>query len=414
MTNQKEILFKERQKRLRDAIELRAPDHVPTTCSFYFFPARYYGCTMQEMMFNPEILWDFHLRATLEFKPDLAQNPFGLTFLGPILEALDYKQMHWPGGQLNNNVPYQFIEGEYMKADEYDHFLSEPLDFIVRRYWPRIAGNFKELQNLPPLSNFSNFMGLSAFGIFSSPEMQSLLDTMKTSGQAAERLISYSLRFNQKLEQEGFPTQGGVTVEAPYDLIGDYLRGTKGLMLDMYRRPDLVHRACEKILPLEIERGITSARRTNSKLVFIPLHKGLDGFMSGEQFLTFYWSYLRELIVGLIDAGLTPYVFWEGDCTSRLPYITNIPAGKAIYRFEATDMMKAKDYLRDKVCIRGNVPITLLSTGSPDEVRAYCKKLIEYVGKDGGFILDSSAHITDAKAENVKAMFESTIEFGVR
>ena len=414
MTSQKEMLFKEREKRLKDAIALKTPDHVPTTCSFYFFPARYYGCTMQEMMFDPEILWDFHLRATLEFLPDLAQNPFGLTFLGPILETLDYKQMHWPGGQLDNNVPYQFVEGEYMKADEYDHFLSEPTDFIVRKYWPRIAGNLKELQNLPPLSNFCSLMGFSAFGMFSSSEMQSVLDTVKTAGQAAERLISYSLRFNQKLAQEGFPTQGGVTVEAPYDLIGDYLRGTKGLMLDMYRRPDLVHKACEIILPLEIERGISGARRTNSMLVFIPLHKGLDGFMSREQFLTFYWPYLRELIVGLIEAGLTPYVFWEGDCTTRLPDITDIPAGKAIYRFEATDMLKAKDHLREKVCIRGNVPITLLSTGTPDEVRSYCKKLIEYVGKDGGLILDASAHITDAKAENVKVMFESALEFGVR
>ena len=43
-----------------------------------------------------------------------------------------------------------------------------------------------------------------------------------------------------------------------------------------------------------------------------------------------------------------------------------------MYRFEATDMFKAKDHLKDKVCIRGNVPISLLSTSSADEVRAHC------------------------------------------
>jgi uroporphyrinogen-III decarboxylase len=135
--------------------------------------------------------------------------------------------------------------------------------------------------------------------------------------------------------------------------------------------------------------------------------------MSPEQFNKFYWPTLRELIVALIDEGLAPYVFWEGDCTSRLEYINDIPAGKAIYRFEATDMMKAKDALRDRVCIRGNVPISLLATGTPDDVESYCKRLIDYVGKGGGFIMDASAGVTDAKPENLRAMFDYTREYGV-
>jgi hypothetical protein len=88
----------------------------------------------------------------------------------------------------------------------------------------------------------------------------------------------------------------------------------------------------------------------------------------------------------------------------------DIPAGKALYRFEATDMMKAKDILGDRVCVRGNVPISILATGTPDDVRSYCKKLIDYAGRDGGFITDSSAGVTDARPENVKAMFDFTKE----
>jgi hypothetical protein len=29
---------------------------------------------------------------------------------------------------------YQFVEGEYMKAEEYDLFLMDPSDFIIRYY----------------------------------------------------------------------------------------------------------------------------------------------------------------------------------------------------------------------------------------------------------------------------------------
>ena len=157
---------------------------------------------------------------------------------------------------------------------------------------------------------------------------------------------------------------------------------------------------------------MSSARKTGTKFVFIPLHKGLDGFMSPEQFKRFYWPTLRDVMMGLIAEGLTPYVFWEGDCTSRLPLIKDIPRGKAVYRFEATDMMKAKDILGERICIWGNVPVSILATGTPEDVRAYCKKLIDYAGKGGGLIVDASAGVNDAKVENLRAMFDFTREYG--
>jgi putative intracellular protease/amidase len=46
-------------------------------------------------------------------------------------------------------------------------------------------------------------------------------------------------------------------------------------------------------------------------------------------------------------------------------------------------------------------------------VKAYCKKLIDVVGKDGGFIMDASTVVDDAKPDNLKAMFAITREYGV-
>jgi len=256
-------------------------------------------------------------------------------------------------------------------------------------------------------------MGTNVFGLFSPPEMQAILDTIKKAGRQLKRFGTYSRRFEKMLKKEGFYSQTGGMADAPFDLLGDFLRGTRGMMLDMYRRPDTILKACEKILPMEIEKGVQSTKRAGGKLCFIALHKGLDGFMSEEQFKKFYWPTLRDLAIGLIGEGLIPYMFWEGNCASRLALIKDIPAGKAIYRFEATDMMKAKDILGDRVCIRGNVPISLLATGTQEEVRSYCKKLIDYAGRGGGFIMDAAAHVTEAKPENLRAMFDFTREYGV-
>lgn len=104
---------------------------------------------------------------------------------------------------------------------------------------------------------------------------------------------------------------------------------------------------------------------------------------------------------------------FEGDNTSRLEVISDIPKGKAIYWFETVDIHKAKEILGDVVCFRGNVPITTLCLGTPDDVKAYVKELIDVVGKDGGLMVDCGIWFDEAKHENIKAMVDFTKEYGV-
>jgi uroporphyrinogen-III decarboxylase len=410
-----EELYREREKRVLDAIALKVPDRVPIVVLFGFFPAKYAGLTVEEAMYDPEKLFDAQLKALLEFAPDMDQAPFAIRSLGPTLEALDFRQLKWPGHGVAKDHTYQFVEGEYMTADEYDHFLLDPSDFMVRKYWPRVCGKLKGFEKLAPLHGIiTYYMGFN-LGIapFSLPEVAEAFAAMQKAGEEAVRIAAYSRRYAEKAKEEGFPMQTGAFTQAPFDTLGDFFRGTKGLMLDMYRRPDKVVKACEKLLPIMFETAINATRASGNPRVFIPIHKGLDGFMSEDQFKRFFWPTLRELMITLIEAGCNPCPLWEGDCTSRLPVIRDIPPGKACYAFEATDMVKAKEILGETVCIRGNVPLSIVATGTPDDVISYCKNLIDKAGRDGGFIMDTSTGLDDAKPENVKAMFDFTREYGV-
>ena len=258
------------------------------------------------------------------------------------------------------------------------------------------------------------YMGIP-FGLipFTSTETTEAFNALRQAGNEAIRLAAYSGRFVERAKEEGFPLQFGGMTQAPFDTLGDFLRGTKGLMLDMYRKPEKVIQSCEKLLPYMLGLAVGPAKASGNPRVFIPLHKGLDGFMSLEQFKKFFWPTLRELMVALINEGLIPCPFWEGNCESRLDVIKDIPPGKACYKFEATDMIKAKKVLGETVCIRGNVPLSILVTGTPDDVRQYCRKLIDNAGKGGGFIMDAATGLDDAKIENVQAMFDFTREYGV-
>ena len=91
-----------------------------------------------------------------------------------------------------------------------------------------------------------------------------------------------------------------------------------------------------------------------------------------------------------------------------------MPKGKAVYWFEQTDIFKAKEILGDNICLRGNVPPSLLNVGSPDQVMEYCKKLIQVAGKGGGLLIDGASGIPDeAKPENVRAIVDAIDKYGV-
>jgi hypothetical protein len=71
-----------REKRVFDTIGLRKTDRVPATASFCFFPAHYYGYTVEQMMYDMDVPVEGHARAKKEFRLDLARRPVGLLHLG--------------------------------------------------------------------------------------------------------------------------------------------------------------------------------------------------------------------------------------------------------------------------------------------------------------------------------------------
>jgi uroporphyrinogen-III decarboxylase len=200
--------------------------------------------------------------------------------------------------------------------------------------------------------------------------------------------------------------------KAPFDVLGDSLRGTRGVMLDMFRYPDEVKEACERLTPIMVKCAVAACRATGHIMPFIPLHKGADGFMSREQFATFYWPTLRKLIIGLVNEGLVPQLFAEGAYNERLEAICDVPKGKTLWWFDRTDMKRAKQTVGRVACLAGNVPLDLLCTGTPDDVKAYCRDLIDTAGADGGFIFSTGAGMQGSKPANVKAMMEFAKEYG--
>ena len=413
-----EQLYEEREKRVRDAIELRVPDRVPVTINTGVFAARYAGLTASAMYYEHAAYREACKKMLLDFEPD--NGAAAAVNSGLVMELLDTKHQRWPGGTLPPDAPYQFVEGEYMKAEEYDLFLNDPSDFVFRYYLPRIYGIMTPLSKMPPFRTLIGGTGFPAIlGLFARPEYRELAEKLNKAAQEQVKQMREGADFAEEMADLGFPMpqgvggQGGGIFSAPFDNISDFLRGMRGAMIDMYRYPDKVVAACEKILEWRIAQATPANPKTrgNPKRQGMPLHRGSDGFMSVAQFEKFYWPTLKKAIMVNIDLGYVAAPFWEGVWDNRLEYLLEFPKAKVIFFCEKTDIFKAKEVLGGHMCIQGGVPPTLLEVGTPQEVEEHCKKLIKVVGKGGGFILGAGSAIDYAKPANIKAMVDSVKKY---
>ncbi len=409
-----ERLYRERARRIDDAVKLKKSDRVPVMVEFSYFPATYAGLPFAAAWYDYNGWLQATRKAICDFEPDLIHvTPF---FPGKVMEHLEPKPIMWPGHGVPEGASHQYLELEVMTADEYETFLNDQTDFMLRYHLPRMCGAAEGLQMLPKLSavGYSYRAAFTLAEALTKPEVKTALRNLERVGQEMVRWQRKMDDFNVQIAKLGFPQFNPGTAQAPFDAVSDFLRGMEGAMLDMFRQPEKLTKACNKIMRGLLDRGMPAVnpKSQHPPLLFMGFHRGSDGFMSLKQFEKFYWPTLKKVILGVIKAGLTPCLFCEGDWTSRIEYLRELPPGKSVARLDLTDIFKAKKVLRGHTCIMGNVPASLLQTGTPGRVKEYCKKLIDVVGDDGGFIMAAGSSIDNARPENLRAMVEFTKEYG--
>ena len=406
-------LRKEREQRITDAIQLKIPDRVPVITSMGYFPAKYLGIPCSAAYYDYDAWYEAYRKTLADFPADII---FPQVFTpGKALEILNLKQMRWPGYGVEPYQGHQAIEIENMEADEYDAFIDDPSDYTFRIHLSRTSDELAGLAGIPKLSD----MGSGLFGAqmlaatLVRPDVSKAIRTLQKAGREMRKWQAKVNRFNKMMLDMGFPQYFQGVAMPPFDIISHSMRGMTGTMMDMFRQPDKVLEACDKILELTLARPVPPPGENGNIRIFMTNTRGSDDFMSKKQFDTFYWPTFRKLVLALVERGTTPCIFFEGNFTSRLEYLLDFPKGKVLARLDTTDIFRAKEVLGDHVCIEGNVPSSLLQVGSVQDVKDYCRKLIDVVGKGGGFIIAPRSSTDEAKPENLKAMIEFTQEYGI-
>ena len=403
-----ETNYKERISRLRKIYDMEQHDRP---IADFFMGANEYmvrrkGFQGKDTIYNHEALRGAVLDFHREFQPDVSVGP--MPYPGKPWDILDFKTYIWGGQKLPDNLAIQAVEGEYMRADEYKGFAADPTAFWLKQYLPRAYGALAPMAMLPDFPRISESVDtidlLVPFGL---PPFQEMLHKMMEAGNELMKILAVIGQTGAMVAGEGYPGMGFNIVKTPFDYLGDTLRGTKGILMDMYRHPNDLLAATEAYVPVLIKSVVGASDRSNAPCAMYVLHKGADGFMSQAQFEKFYWPTWKQVMLALYEEGITSYLFIEGSYNQRMEYLAQMPDKSLVCHFDKSDMHRVKEVLSDKFIIAGNVPASLMSTGTTDDIRACCADLMDLFGNAPGYIMAHGCYFENTTDDKIRAMIES-------
>jgi uroporphyrinogen-III decarboxylase len=402
--------YQRRVQRFLDAVDLKEPDKVPTVLMPGGVVAAHGGITLADTFYDAEKTAQATLTFMQEFQPEFLLGG-GMMPMGKVFDLLGYNLYQWPGGDLPVDTPFQFVEGEYMPAEDYDALIENPEGYVLRHYYPRIFDKLKALEQLPSLFEPTEIVGIAKLLMpLATPQFQEMLGRISEAITCLQsNLDAVTQSATRLLGRFGTPSVASGLSFAPFDLLADSMRGTHGALMDLHRRPDKLLAACDALVEPSIKMAVAGGL-PGGPFACLPLHKGADAFMSEAQFETFYWPSFKAQLQGIIDAGMIPLPFVEGGYNNgRLDIIaaSGLPQKKTVWLFDQTDMKMAKEKLGGMACIGGNVPSSLFVAGTPQQMEEYCSNLIREIAPGGGFFLAPGAVTNDAKAENLHAFLEA-------
>lgn len=385
-----------RLRRYVTALRNGKPDMVPIRPFVAEFVAKYAGVSIQAATHDYRVAFEACLRCAEDFDWDAVVPNMIYVWTG-LVQAIGLKYYGIPGLDLPENVAFQYKEppeeNAFMKPDEYDLLIANPTDYLLNVWLPRVShfvqpsgGSVTREHNLALLKG-----GMAMMEYFNA--LGGLVQELKTRcGTVAA--ISGMLK-------------------APLDIIADKLRGYYGLVSDLYARREKVLAACEALMPHLFRIALDGADPEKNVPIAFWMHRGCVPFITPEHFRNIYWPTLKPIVEELWKRGHQVLFYAEGNWDYHLETFRELPPGSIVYHVDKGDIFKVHRVLGDRFAISGGLPNDLLALGTPEEVRAYCKRLIDEVARDGGYIMDAGAIIQDdAKVENVRAMTEFTREYG--
>lgn len=362
----------EKVQNCMDVKPIKDRSEIPIYPQLISYPGVYAGITQKDLIKSPNT-WLKAMKTTFDHfgYPDVSIP----AYLGDIIfgEGLPAK---YPGKDLPDDAQFQFVESENMDIEDYKDILANGWDQWYNKYIGRI-------QNPPLKSNFKVMMRFMKAGM--------------NCGKVC--------KFMQK---HGVEPISGFTTFPLFDTLS-LIRSFGSFVMDLYDEPDLIHAILKQETPKIIQTNLKNASHNPIKRMHLYAMRSDMNAISPAIFDEFVYPYLKQLVLGYLEAGYKSVIHADGNWTPILDRFLDLPKGSVHFEFDGvTDLFKASEILDGHHSMRGDVPATMFAYGTPDEISEYCEKLITGIGMKGGFMLGSGCEIPmNCKEENLTAFMKS-------
>lgn len=394
---QAEQRYQERLARYTTAMRNGKPDRIPIRPFVAEFTAKFAGMDCQQVTQDYGLAFEAAVRCAEGFDWDAVVANMVYVW-GTIPQVLGTKYLAVPGVGLDRDTGFQYLEPPeneaWMKPDEYDALIEDPTGYLLNVWMPR-TNRF-----------------LAAPGEVNTVENN--IAWLKGGMAVMKYFEAYGPQVQRLREETGTVSAICGILKSPFDIIADKFRGYIGLTMDLFERPDKVLAATEAMMPHMLKVALSTADPDKQVPVTIWMHRGCVPFVTPQQFDKFFWPTLKPIIEELWAHGHQTLFYAEGKWKHHWDSFRELPEGSIIYHCDRDDVFETHKALGDRFAISGGIPNYLLSFGTPQEVRDFCKRVIDEVAVDGGYIMDAGAIMqNDTSIENVRAMTECTLEYGV-
>jgi len=377
------------EERLASVVRLEQPDRVPLSLFIYHYAPVFLKSSMRNYINDTSE----YMRVSRQLYEELGPwdiyyntNPYSRFIYSTLLMM----RLLYPGKELDEDKVPLIDEIQYMNEDDYDWVIKMPRLFNIAFFRARMLPRFcREAEGL------------------------GFIRTILRMWNHAVRQILYSRKDMQWWKERGLVVQIGMNPEMPFDTFS-MARDVIHFSMDIMRNPLKVRDAALSLSESFADEAIIISRLMGVPRVQCFCHRTSNSFISPKQFEELAFPSMEIIVNRLVKAGITPILHCDGDWLKNLKVMRRLPAGKCIIQLDGlTDIFKAKEEIGDHMCIFGDVPASMLAASSPQAVDEYCHRLIEEVGRGGGFILGAGCEIpTNAKEENMRAMIRSVYRYG--
>lgn len=361
-------------ERLEAAFHLEKPDRVPVVpLTDIDFVTRWLGRSQSDWVKD----WSWVLQAIIDHFDAFGQwdAPFNPTawpsFAYSISAPMKLKR---PGIELPDDYPQQFDEQPVLQPEDYDtiaevgwmNFWRSDFVFRIRDIEP---------SELPAKEAWLGKLGPKAFAAWRQKGIQPLV----SGGYCHPFFVLSQARSLIKFTE------------------------------DLYYIPDRVEAALKTMVTETIEGVINTVKANGVPRVQIIEERVSAYYYPLRIFERLWWPFTREIVETIWAEGIFSIWHLDSPWDKNLHYFKELPRGSICLELDSmTDIFLAKEILGDHLSIMGDVPATVLAIGTPEDVAAYCKKLIDGIGYNGGFVLSSGCVVpVECKMENFQTMIDT-------